>query len=75
MKVRFVRDYKVRDAEGREYKKGRVYDLPESSAQHFLNRNAIEIVGAEMVDAGPERTDVEASETTAQPKARARRLG
>lgn len=74
MKVRFVRDYTVKDEEGKEYKKGRVYDMSESSARHFLNRNAVEVVDAEAVDAGLERTDVEASETTARPRGRARKL-
>ncbi len=75
MKVRFVRDYKVKDTEGKEYKKGKVYDLSDARVRHFLNRNAVEVVGAEAVDAGPERTDVAAGETTARPKARVRRLG
>jgi hypothetical protein len=54
VKIRFFQDYQVKDAEGREFKKGEVYDLPPDSARHFLNRRRAEAVGIEAPTPAPE---------------------
>lgn len=51
MKIKFLRDYVVRDeAEGTEnqtvYKEGQVKDFNDASARHFINRSAAEEVTA-----------------------------
>jgi hypothetical protein len=38
VKIRFLKTYTVKDEEGRTFHKGEVYDLPEASAAHFVNR-------------------------------------
>lgn len=38
--IEFLRDVKVRDAEGREYKKGCIEEMSEASARHWVIRNA-----------------------------------
>jgi hypothetical protein len=38
MKIKFIIDYQVKDAEGKSYLKDGVYDLPDNSALHFIKR-------------------------------------
>ena len=38
VKVRFVRDYQVKDAEAKVYEEGKTYPMSEASAQHFVRR-------------------------------------
>ena len=44
IKVKFVVDYEVKDAERTEYKAGKVYPMSEASALHFVSRGVAEIV-------------------------------
>jgi hypothetical protein len=44
MKIKFLETYKVKAADGPEYKAGEIYDLPAPSAQHFLRKGRAEIV-------------------------------
>lgn len=37
-RIKFVKDYKVKAADGEAYKKGDEADVSEASAQHFVNR-------------------------------------
>lgn len=46
MKIRFLQDYTVKAVGGQSYKKDEVIDLPESSAQHFINRRRAEFYKA-----------------------------
>lgn len=41
---RFKREYGVKDAEGRLYKKGEIVELSEASARHFDRKNLITLV-------------------------------
>lgn len=50
MKIRFLRDYLVKDDTGTTYKKGQVCDMVETSARHFLNRGAAVDVSAGEVE-------------------------
>lgn len=43
-KIRFFDNYKVKDEEGKEYLKGKEYDMSESGALHFLRRDLAEEV-------------------------------
>ena len=45
--VRFTRNYTVKDGSGTKYRAGEVVDLPEASAQHFINRQAAVLLGQE----------------------------
>jgi hypothetical protein len=47
MRIRFLQDYQVKDAGGREFKKGQIYDLAPDSARHFLSRRRAEAVSIE----------------------------
>lgn len=47
LKVRFTRDYLVKDGSGKKYKAGQVVELEDASAQHFINRAAARLVGDE----------------------------
>jgi hypothetical protein len=38
VKIKFTRNYRVQDDEGKEYEAGQSVTLPESSANHFLRR-------------------------------------
>lgn len=38
MKIRFLEDRATKEARPQSFKKGKVYDLPDASAQHWLNR-------------------------------------
>ncbi len=42
--VKFLRHYTVRDDSGTQFTKGQVVEVTEASAQHFLNRGAVERV-------------------------------
>lgn len=46
IKVKFTRDYKVKDDEGNKFKEGKEYELTESSAAHFIVRGAAVRVGS-----------------------------
>ncbi len=48
MKIRFLRDYLVKDDTGTAYKKGQVCDMVETSARHFLNRGLAVDASAEV---------------------------
>lgn len=61
MKVKFLRDYTVQDCDGCEYTEGQVVDLPDASAQHFINRGIAE------------KCDDESCPPDPKPKAKARR--
>ena len=43
----FLRNYKVKDAEGLEYHKGCIYAVPHASARHFIKRGAAEYIDIE----------------------------
>ena len=45
MKIKFLEDRRVKDAEGKLFKKDQVYDLPESSCAHWISRGVAEKVG------------------------------
>ena len=46
--IRFTKHYRVRDAEGREYKPGDEIELNDASAGHFLNRGvAVAVNGSD----------------------------
>jgi len=50
VKIRFVRDYELKDEIRTRYKNGQVVDLNEASAQHFIKRGAaVPVTGAETV--------------------------
>lgn len=51
-KVRFVEDVKVLNREGREFKKGEVYELPASSADRWILRGKAEAAPDEGGEAG-----------------------
>lgn len=42
-KIEFLVDYTVKDDEGAKFKAGEVVDLPEPSANHFINRGVARI--------------------------------
>ena len=44
VKVKFIRDYKVKDEEGKEYAEGKTYPMNEASAQHFVRRGAAVLI-------------------------------
>ncbi|MCB9868144.1 MAG: hypothetical protein H6816_16080 [Phycisphaerales bacterium] len=60
VKVRFLRAYKVKDEEGREFEEGKEYDLTPDSAQHFISRQA-----AVLMEAGKPKSKAKAGETAA----------
>lgn len=47
LKVRFTRDYLVKDGSGKKYKAGQVVELEDASARHFINRAAARLLGEE----------------------------
>ena len=52
MKIKFLEDRRVKDAEGKLFRKGEVYDLPESSCAHWISRGVAEkVVSASKVAA------------------------
>ena len=55
VKVRFVRDYQVKDAEGKVYEEGKTYPMPEASAQHFVRRRVAVIDGGKAQGAGAKK--------------------
>ena len=54
MKVRFLETYKVKDQEGRTFLQGEVYDLPDSTALHFVRRGRAEVFVPEPAAKAPE---------------------
>lgn len=44
MKIRFLRDYEVKDGSGDSYKSGDTLECNQASADHFINRKVAEIV-------------------------------
>ncbi len=69
MRIRFTEDYTVKDDEGKTYKAGKTYDLPQTSCQHFINRHA-----AVAADGGsaPQTAMVEPGEKAVKARGRAR---
>lgn len=68
MKIRFTRDYGVKDAEAKQYVAGDVVTVSKASAMHFVNRGAAVIVdGAE-----PQTAMLESSEKAVKPRGRPR---
>ena len=46
VKVKFLRNYKVKDDEGKEFKEGKVYSMSPESAAHFEKRGAaVQVTG------------------------------
>lgn len=68
MKIRFTRDYGVKDAEAKQYREGDVLTVNKASALHFVNRGAAVIVD----DTGPQTAMVEPDEKAVKPRGRAR---
>lgn len=52
IKIKFTDSYTVKDSEGKTYEKGKVYDLSEDSANHFLSRNVADVVTVETKQTG-----------------------
>ena len=69
MKIKFIRDYKVNDAEGQRFKVGEIRELTEASARHFITRMAAE----EIVGSVEPPTPAEEVEAKPAPKRRGRR--
>lgn len=44
VKVKFTRDYVVKDEEALRYERGSVYEMSLASARHFVNRGAARVV-------------------------------
>lgn len=66
MKIRFLQTRLVKDGTGTTYAKGEVYDLPQASAEHWLNRGVAEKAGPACKTAKPkivETTTFSAPET------------
>lgn len=72
VKVKFTRDYTVKDAAGKTYEKGKTYEMSPESAQHFVNRAAAVVVirGAK---AAPETASMAAPETAVMPPGKPRK--
>jgi hypothetical protein len=51
LRIRFVREYEVKDELRTRYKVGQRLEMPEASAQHFISR------GAAVPDDEPSRTE------------------
>jgi len=43
VKIQFLETYQVKDQEGKIYREGEIYDLPEPSARHFLRKSRAKI--------------------------------
>ena len=61
MKVKFTRNYVVKSADGEAYKEGKVYDLPDASANHFIARGAAEPVEAPRAAGAAAEDDADAT--------------
>jgi hypothetical protein len=48
--VKFTEAYRVQDKTGTTYEKDKVYELPESSAKHYVNRKVAVLVDEEPVE-------------------------
>jgi hypothetical protein len=46
VKVKFLRTYTVNDEEAFRYEEGKVYEMSEASARHFVNREAAKVVAS-----------------------------
>ena len=64
--IKFVRGYKVQNAEGNQYQVDQVVSLPEDSANHFINRDAAVEVEADQASKSTKKT---ASKKAASKKA------
>lgn len=71
-KVRFLEDRIVRDGSGTSFEKGRVYDLPDASAERWLRRGAAEAVSNRAHAGEPKRYDAQGSEIKPTPEDAAR---
>ena len=70
MKIRFLEDRRVKDVEGKLFKKDQVYDLSESSCAHWISRGVAEKVGSASKTAKPSKVETataRAPETTRSP--------
>jgi hypothetical protein len=55
VRIRFVREYEVKDGLGTRYKTGQILDVNEASALHFINRGvAARVTAATPAPASPE---------------------
>ena len=54
MKIKFLRDYEVKDGSGTVHKKDSVIDVNQASADHFIRRSA-----AYLFDGVPEENTIE----------------
>ena len=62
MRIKFLQDYQVKDAQGQVFKKGEIYDLAPNSARHFLTRRRAELVTVENPKTPPEPVPEKAAE-------------
>ena len=46
MKVKFLRNYTVKDEEAAFFEEGKIYEMNDASARHFINRRAAEKVAS-----------------------------
>lgn len=46
VKIRFLRDYKVKSVDGEKYRENQSVTVPEASARHFIGRGVAEAVQA-----------------------------
>ena len=69
MKIKFLRDYRVKDAEGASYTAGEVRELTDASARHFIVRGAAEEIVGGIEPPAP----AEEAEAKPAPKRRGRR--
>ena len=55
MRIKFIREYRVKDELGTIYKEGKSLDVSEASARHFINRNAAIELGNNRKRAKPDK--------------------
>ena len=55
MRIKFTREYRVQDELGTLYKEGATLEVSESSARHFINRNAAIELGNHRKRAKPDK--------------------
>jgi hypothetical protein len=71
MKIRFLQTYTVKADGGETYKEGKVYDLPDPTAQHFLKKRG----RAVPCDSEPEGADATPDKESAVQLPEERELG
>lgn len=49
MKIKFTRDYTVKNEDAAHYEKDKTYEMNDASAKHFINRRAAEKVASGQV--------------------------